>query len=59
MPPPATETPRDALTARVLPQMVLSKGDENSKTPAPRPVPASLSAEGRAKLRFEVQGNAM
>jgi len=50
---------RDALTARVLPQMVLSKGDGTSKTAPPRPIPTSLSAEGRAKLRFEVQGNAM
>jgi hypothetical protein len=39
--------------------MVLSKGDETSKMAPPRPVPTSFSAEGRAKLRFEVQGNAM
>lgn len=54
-----TSAERDALTSRVLPQMVFSKGDETSKTAPPRPLPSSVNAEGRAKLRFEVQGNAM
>ncbi|TVY55689.1 NADP-dependent mannitol dehydrogenase [Lachnellula cervina] len=54
-----TSAERDALTSRVLPQMVFSKGDETSKTAPPRPLPSSVNAEGRAKLRFEVQGNAI
>jgi sorbose reductase len=50
---------RDALTSRVLPQMVLSSGDEASMTGPPLPTPHYLNAEGRARLRFEVEGNAM
>ncbi|TVY68840.1 NADP-dependent mannitol dehydrogenase [Lachnellula suecica] len=56
---PPTETPRDALTCRVLPQMVLSTGDASSKTAPPAPAPSSLDVAGRAKLRFEVRGNAI
>jgi hypothetical protein len=63
MAPSATEqakaSEREALTARVLPQMVLSKGDEASMTGPPVPAPHYLNAEGRARLRFEVEGNAM
>lgn len=54
-----TEVPRDDLTSRVLPQMVLSKGDASSLTPPPQVIPASVSAEERARLRFLVEGNAM
>jgi hypothetical protein len=49
---------RDALTSRILPQMVLSKGDANSMTPPPA-IPQKLVAEDRVKARFEVRGNAM
>jgi sorbose reductase len=63
MAPSATEqakaSEREALTARVLPQMVLSKGDEASMTGPPVPAPHYLNAEGRARLRFEIEGNAM
>jgi len=61
MSPSATEPPtsRDALTSRVLPQMTLSTGDEASLTGPPAPMPHYLNAEGRARLRFEVEGNAM
>jgi hypothetical protein len=52
-------TPRDDLTARVLPKMELSKGDKNSLTPPPLPIPSTVNALERAKLRFEVKGNAM
>jgi sorbose reductase len=55
----ATETHRDALTSRVLPQMTLSKGGETSLTASPAPTPDHLDAEGRAARRFEVKGNAM
>ena len=57
MTPSATE--RNALTSRVLPMMTLSKGDEASLTGPPAPIPHYISAEGRARLRFEVEGNAM
>ncbi len=55
----ATETERDALKSRVLPQMALSKGDEASLTGPPAPTPHYLSGQGRAAKRFEVEGNAM
>jgi hypothetical protein len=59
--PPVSEntTSREDLTARILPQMKLSKGDGNSLTPPPRAIPDSVSPEGKAKKRFEVEGNAM
>jgi sorbose reductase len=50
---------REALKARLLPQMTLSTGDEASFTGPPAPVPHYLNAEGRARIRFEVEGNAM
>jgi sorbose reductase len=56
MPPPSE---RDALTSRILPQMVLSKGDANSMTAPPPAIPQKLVAEDRVKARFEVRGNAM
>jgi hypothetical protein len=60
MAPSATDkTARDSLTARILPQMTLSNGDESSMTGPPAPMPHYLKAEGRARLRFEVEGNAM
>jgi sorbose reductase len=60
MAPSATEkTDRDSLTSRILPQMILSTGDEASMTGPPAPAPHYLNAEGRARLRFEVEGNAM
>ncbi|KAF4630684.1 hypothetical protein G7Y89_g7463 [Cudoniella acicularis] len=39
--------------------MILSKGDETSLTPPPAPIPRSVKPEARAKLRFEVKGNAI
>jgi len=39
--------------------MTLSTGDETSLTGPPAPMPHYLSAEGRARLRFEVEGNAI
>ena len=58
---PATseKSARDALTERVLPRMTLSTGDESSLTGPPPPPPHYLNAEGRARFRFEVEGNAM
>jgi len=52
-------TERDALTSRILPQMVLSNGDKTSMTAAPAPILESLTAEDRVKARFAVKGNAM
>jgi hypothetical protein len=63
MAPSATEqakaSEREALTARILPKMVLSAGDQASMTGPPVPAPPYLNAEGRATLRFAVEGNAM
>jgi len=56
---PTSGTERDALTSRILPQMVLSKGDETSMTAPPAPTPPSLTVEDRARSRFAVRGNAM
>jgi sorbose reductase len=39
--------------------MTLSTGDETSLTGPPPPTPHYLNAEGRARLRFEVEGNAV
>jgi len=50
---------RNALTFRVLPQMTLSDGTESSMTGPPAPMPHYLNAEGRARLRFAVEGNAI
>lgn len=55
----AKPSEREALTARVLPKMVLSKGDGSSMSGPSKPAPQNLNAEGRARSRFEVKGNAM
>ncbi|CAG8971427.1 hypothetical protein HYALB_00002009 [Hymenoscyphus albidus] len=39
--------------------MVLSKGDATSLTPAPKSIPLSVSPSERARLRFQVEGNAI
>ncbi|KAH8650513.1 hypothetical protein BGZ60DRAFT_436862 [Tricladium varicosporioides] len=39
--------------------MTLSKGDATSLTPPPALIPTSITPEARAKLRFEVKGNAI
>ncbi|TAQ91144.1 hypothetical protein B7494_g496 [Chlorociboria aeruginascens] len=52
-------TERESLSSRILPQMTLSKGDEASLTRTPAPAPHTLSAGGRARMRFEVEGNAI
>ena len=48
---------RENLTARQLPEMVLSTA-ENPLT-APQPPPKELKPEEMAKHRFEVKGNAI
>ena len=50
---------RDDLTKRAIPHMILSDGSASSMTSPPPPVPCHLNAEGRAKFRFTVQGNAI
>ncbi|KAH8816499.1 hypothetical protein F5884DRAFT_225652 [Xylogone sp. PMI_703] len=50
---------KDELRARVLPQMILSDGSEGSNTGPPAPPPHYISSAGRARLRFEVEGNAI
>jgi len=52
-------TDRDALTARVLPQMTLGDGTPSSLTGPPAPEPHHLSGEERARFRFSVKGNAI
>ncbi len=55
----AIHTERDALTKRAIPHMILSGGSASSMTSPPPPVPPHLNADGRAKFRFTVQGNAI
>jgi hypothetical protein len=50
------EPSRESLTARQLPEMTLSTGDETSLTAAPPPIPHYLDATGRALHRFSVEG---
>ncbi|KAL9627472.1 MAG: hypothetical protein Q9164_007598, partial [Protoblastenia rupestris] len=54
-----SNTARDALTSRVLPQMSFSDGSAASMTGPPPPMPHYLNAEGRAIKRFAVEGNAI
>jgi sorbose reductase len=55
----STNAERDALVNRLLPEMTLSDGSPSSLTAPPPAMPAGLDAEGRSKLRFSVQGNAI
>ena len=50
---------RAALSARAIPHMTLSNGDASSQTGPPPPMPHYISTEGRAILRFSVEGNAI
>jgi len=50
---------RADLTARVLPQMILSDGTSTSLTPIPKALPSHLSAADRAAARFAIEGNAV
>ncbi|KAL1617935.1 hypothetical protein SLS54_007468 [Diplodia seriata] len=50
---------RDALVNRQLPEMQLSDGSAASMTGPPPPAPHYLNAEGRARYRFSVEGNAI
>jgi sorbose reductase len=60
MAPSATQpTAREDLTSRILPQVILSTGDEASLTAPPAPPPYYVNPEGRARLRFEIEGIAM
>jgi sorbose reductase len=56
---PPVPTDREALIARQIPHMTLSDGGTSSLTGPPAPMPRTLDAEGRAKLRFAVKGNAI
>jgi sorbose reductase len=56
---PPAPTDRDTLTARILPQMILSDGTPSSLTGPPTPSPHHLSGEEQAKRRFAVKGNAI
>lgn len=56
---PPAPTDRDALTARILPQMTLGDGTPSSLTGPPAPTPHHLSGEERAKFRFAIKGNAI
>ncbi|KAF2453762.1 hypothetical protein BDY21DRAFT_355006 [Lineolata rhizophorae] len=50
---------RDGLVNRQLPEMQLSDGSASSLTGPPPPFPHYLNAEGRAQMRFAVEGNAI
>lgn len=50
---------RDALSTRILPQMTLSDGSDSSMTGPPAPMPHYITPDGRAQLRFSVEGNAI
>lgn len=50
---------RAALVNRQLPEMQLSDGSAASMTGPPPPAPHYLNAEGRARYRFAVEGNAI
>lgn len=56
---PANADARDALVNRQLPEMQLSDGSASSMTGPPPPAPHYLNAEGRARYRFAVEGNAI
>jgi hypothetical protein len=55
----ADVTTRDALTARVLPEMTLGTGAPGSLTAPLPPLLSDLSASQRAAERFAVKGNAI
>ncbi|KAF2098412.1 NAD(P)-binding protein [Rhizodiscina lignyota] len=55
---PATDD-RNGLVNRILPEMKLSDGSASSMTGPPAPFPHYLNPEGRATLRFAVEGNAV
>lgn len=50
---------REALKSRKLPEMILSRGDATSMTSPPNPLQQDTTAQEKAKLRFQVHGNAM
>ncbi|PBP27626.1 oxidoreductase, short chain dehydrogenase/reductase family [Diplocarpon rosae] len=54
---PPADIGRNALTARILPQMMFGKGEGLTSPPAP--VTQGVNSNERAKLRFEVKGNAI
>lgn len=56
---PGNADARDALVNRQLPEMQLSDGSAASMTGPPLPAPHYLNAEGRARYRFSVEGNAV
>jgi sorbose reductase len=52
-------TSRDELAARILPEMTLSDGSESSMTGPPAPMPHYITTDGRAQVRFSIEGNAI
>ncbi|KAK0113603.1 hypothetical protein ONS95_013848 [Cadophora gregata] len=55
--PPATDSSRDDLTSRILPQMEFSNGTGLNSPPTP--LSESIPSKERAQKRFEVTGNAI
>lgn len=59
MMPESTATERETLISRAIPHMTLSTGGASSMTGPPLPVPHYLSNDGRAVMRFAIEGNAI